>query len=77
MRCDANLYRTETEKKVLDLLPPNFIEVLAIESGDYGASRNHKFEEDPTNPEMYLLSFERKIDNLERINWEGFSSEQL
>lgn len=77
MRCDANLYRTETEKKVLDLLPPNFIEILAIESGDYGASRNYKVKEDPTNPEMYVISFERKIDTLERINWEGFSSEQL
>ncbi|OBT41398.1 hypothetical protein VE00_09169 [Pseudogymnoascus sp. WSF 3629] len=67
----------ETEKKVLDLLPLNFIDILAIESGDYGASRNHKIEEDSANPEKYLISFERKIDNLERINWKGFSSEQL
>jgi hypothetical protein len=65
------------KRKYLIFLPPNFIEILSIESGDYGASRNYKFKEDPTNPEMYVISFERKIDTLERINWEGFSSEQL
>jgi hypothetical protein len=62
---------------VLELLPPGFTEILAMELGDYGATGNHKVEIDPTNPEKVIVSSDRRIDALERMNWEGFSSEQL
>jgi len=47
-----------------------------MEHGDYGAGGHHKITEDPTNPEMYRLFSEEKIDTLERMDWQGFSSEQ-
>lgn len=53
---------------MLDLLRPDFVGRLAAEFGDCGAITNFNMEGDPTDPENLLLSYEKKIDALERLN---------
>jgi len=56
---------------VIDLVLPNFIEILSMEHGDYGASRHQKITEDPINSEMYRLCSEEKIDTLGKNGLSG------
>ena len=51
--------------------------MLAMEKGDYGATKSHSMRKDPDNPNMVIIETERHIDTLEKMNWEGFSSQQL
>lgn len=62
---------------MLDLFPPGFIDILAMEQGDYGASTSRGFRKDPNNPNMYIIEVDRRIETLEEMGWEGFSSKQL
>jgi hypothetical protein len=62
---------------MLDLYPPNFIDILATEEGDYGARISRGVRKDPNNPNMIIIEGDRRIDTLERMGWEGFSSQQL
>ncbi|KAF4627907.1 hypothetical protein G7Y89_g10243 [Cudoniella acicularis] len=68
---------TETERKVLEHLRPSFLELLAMESGDYGAIKGSTVSKDPTNPDMVLISSQVQVAALEEMDWQGFSSEQL
>jgi hypothetical protein len=62
---------------VLDLLPPSFIDILAVEESDYGARISRGVRKDPNDPTMIIIKEDRRIDTLEKMGWEGFSSQQL
>ena len=62
---------------MLDLFPPSFIDRLAMEQGDYGAGIYRGLRKDPNNPNMYIIEMDRRIETLEKIGWEGFSSKQF
>jgi hypothetical protein len=58
-------------------MPPNFIEILATESGDYGATKFRGMRTDPNNPENIIIESLRQVTALEETGWQGFSSDQL
>jgi hypothetical protein len=62
---------------VLDLMPQNYLELLAMETGDYGASTGHSISKDPSNPGMVVISSMEQVSVLEQMDWQGFSSEDL
>jgi hypothetical protein len=62
---------------VLEQMPAGYIDLLAAELGDYGASTGHNISKDPSNPDMVVISWRKQISALERMNWQGFSSGDL
>ncbi len=62
---------------MLDLMPQNYLELLATEAGDYGASTGHSISKDPSRPGMVLVSSMNQVSVLEQMNWQGFSSNDL
>ena len=48
-----------------------------MEYGDYGATRNHTIEKHPTDPTKVITSSELEVSALEKIDWQGFSSDDL
>lgn len=62
---------------MFDLFPPIFLDMLAMEQGDYGASISRGVRKDPNNPNMCIIEVAHRIETLEQRGWEGFESKQL
>jgi hypothetical protein len=58
-------------------MPTGFLDILATELGDYGASTGHSISKDPSDPDKVIFRSKEKISTLKRMNWQGFSSEDL
>ena len=53
------------------------LEYLAITDGDYDATRNSRVEPCLDDPTKVTIVCERKINELDRIGWKGFTSANL
>jgi hypothetical protein len=58
-------------------MPPNYIEPLALELGDYDATTGRSLNEDPLYSGMVMISPMRQVPDLEQMKLQGFSSENL
>lgn len=69
--------RTNTEREILERLPPGTLDYLAITDCDDGAMKNFSIKNDPDDPTMVQISYMQKRTALDQIGWSGFSSDQL
>lgn len=53
------------------------LDYLAITECDDGAIRDVQFSQNQDDPDMVTVSYLQKISQLEKMGWEGFSSDQL
>lgn len=76
-RANKCAHRTPMEKDILSRMPSGTLDFLAIRDCDDGATRGHRIETDPDNPDMVKITYERKVSALDSMGWTGFSSDQL
>ena len=66
--------------EILSYLPLGFktnLEMLAIQEGDYGAITDTWVEPCHNDPSMVKVGVMHRVDELEKMGWEGFPAEQL
>ncbi|KAK0787310.1 hypothetical protein LTR91_022443 [Friedmanniomyces endolithicus] len=68
------------EVEILSHLPPGLemnLEYLTVYNADYGAITDTWVEPCHDNPSMVTVGYMRRVDELQKVGWKGFSAEQL
>lgn len=69
--------RTGEQLQVLNRMPPDYLEILAVTACDDGAMGDVTVEEDPDDPTMVIVSSMSQQSALDSMGWTGFEASDV